>query len=1126
MVAQRLTWEVAVERTKSQSGLAAERADIAKTVQAAKAANETEIESAQKAKLAQFLHRRELNALVTEFKRTESAAKTLATGVQPVGINLQKITDVMQTLGGASSALQGPMGGVSSRLRSLGALAGEAEGGMGLLGVAVGGLVVATAAAVVGMLALEKEFLDLTVQTAEWQGKLFDVSQQLGISVETLSALEIVAKTTGSSLEQIVASLGIFQKNLEASHDPTSKQAELLENLGISATNTEDALRQSLKVLAAMPEGYRQTAVALELFGRGGKSVLAILKETNGDLDGAIKRFREMGILVGTDAAKAADKFNDQLAFVGFQLRAITALIVQDSIPNILKALEDFSRVLNENQEAIRALGKVVTFIVKEELWKLETTLKIVTTVVHDLEVAWDGVRAAALLASGDIVGAAKATADALEKSRKFAEQKSSTSESTPTIPTLPGLASNQVSAVQRAQLTALKQVAEDTARVTRDQISQAQIAFRQGQITREQESAAIIKAERTRRDAALASINAEIEKQQRIRATQEGLISDQRKTDEEIAKLQQQARNINSDFFRKEAEEEARSLEERNKAFIAHLDNQITLRKKADDAAIQLIESRVKTGEILAQAGEDEIERIENSGLEARREVLKQELQLARLDIDTRNRITQQRAELEQEATEVARQQSERRKQIAQDEVEFEKGLILGRLDAQLRLGSISDNAQIASLKALAALRIKTEEETEKAILAIRLAAIDREADAVRARLTAAGSITDPKARKQAEEQYNADLRVLQAERQALSEQGERDVEDGRQRDIDSRKRYVASIRSLDDRIRDGELEQRRRELEGLAEREGLNQQVIALFRQLTLDEEAEHHKRIVNEINAQEAEAHAVDVGGKNKLEIEQKYNELREQENKRFHDRQADIDKKAARDKAFTGPVGGFLKGGGFSPGVLDMDQMAQSIEKFGQTATTVFTAVLGATQALAQGIGEMVGQWVLLGSEADISMQKLVATVLAGVATQAATLAVFETALGIAALTPFGAVLYGSAAQHFQAALLFASIAVGAALIGRAVAGNSFSRENDSRGKIGGPNPSGGGGGSSPPAQPQTRSIGRSVGAQPSQPVQVDVHVHATVDEGVQLKAFTKNYGKIRKIIGSDGVYGVG
>lgn len=225
----------------------------------------------------------------------------------------------------------------------------------------IGLAVAATAAEAAAAVALVDGLFELAKSAAEVQGKLFDMSQQTGVSVETLSALEELAKTTGGSIEGVVASLGIFQKNLEAIDDGTSKASKALKELNVETNNTEEALRQALAALAKMPEGFHQTALALEIFGRGGKQMLAILKESHGDIDATIKELQGLG-LASTASAKKADELNDQLVKLDTQLLGLKVTVGNQVIPTVLNALKDLQKAIKDNKDAVDLLGFAARF--------------------------------------------------------------------------------------------------------------------------------------------------------------------------------------------------------------------------------------------------------------------------------------------------------------------------------------------------------------------------------------------------------------------------------------------------------------------------------------------------------------------------------------------------------------------------------------------------------------------------------------------------------------------------------------------------------------------------------------------------------------------------------------------
>lgn len=291
-----------------------------------------------------------IKATQADIARLTSTTSTQFNQMQAVTTTaLGKVTQSLTQVSSHIPVVGTAISGVSSQLGTLTATATTSASSMGL----IAGAAVLVTSALGGTL---KALFDVTVQAAEFQGKMFDLSQQTGVSVETLSALEIVAKTTGGSIESISQALVIFQGKLADATDATSKTSKLFQDLGISTNNTEDALRQALIVLSQMPIGFTQTDTAAELFGRrGGKQVLAVLKEMHGDLDGAIERFRAMGILISTESAAAADKFNDQLALLGFQIRSITAIVGNEAMPTILSALTKISKAFEDNQSTITA---------------------------------------------------------------------------------------------------------------------------------------------------------------------------------------------------------------------------------------------------------------------------------------------------------------------------------------------------------------------------------------------------------------------------------------------------------------------------------------------------------------------------------------------------------------------------------------------------------------------------------------------------------------------------------------------------------------------------------------------------------------------------------------------------
>lgn len=119
----------------------------------------------------------------------------------------------------------------------------------------------------------------------------------------------------------------------------------------------------------------------------------------------------------------------------------------------------------------------------------------------------------------------------------------------------------------------------------------------------------------------------------------------------------------------------------------------------------------------------------------------------------------------------------------------------------------------------------------------------------------------------------------------------------------------------------------------------------------------------------------------------------------------------------------------------------DQVLSRGPQITETLQAIGGLGVAAFESMANAVGNVVQQWVLYGDTGPAVMRKILAAALASLAAEAAVRAIFELALGFASLFFNPA----EAAAHFTAAALFGSIAVGAALAGRAVAGDAFKKQ---------------------------------------------------------------------------------
>ncbi|MDQ3039516.1 MAG: hypothetical protein M3R16_06950, partial [Pseudomonadota bacterium] len=172
-----------------------------------------------------------------------------------------------------------------------------------------------------------------------------DLSIRTGLATESLSALAYAAKQTGTDVDGLATGLKFLAKNATAALNPKSKQSGLFEALGVTKdalTDLDKLIPQVADAFARMADGPQKTAVALQLFGKSGADLIEFFNQGSDGLDAFADRARELGIIIGTDTANAADEFNDKLADLKAAGQGLALQIASELLPQ-LSAMVDWA---------------------------------------------------------------------------------------------------------------------------------------------------------------------------------------------------------------------------------------------------------------------------------------------------------------------------------------------------------------------------------------------------------------------------------------------------------------------------------------------------------------------------------------------------------------------------------------------------------------------------------------------------------------------------------------------------------------------------------------------------------------------------------------------------------------
>lgn len=1028
-------------------------------------------------------------ATFTQFKdgaaKNDAAFKFFGGSVDLIG---NKTARFLPELEKTSAALSEVAAASATTGAQLAAVAGP-------IGLAVLAYVALAAAAI----AATREIFSLTKQAAEFQGKMFDLAQQTGLAVKTLSALEVVAKTTGGELGSITQAIVLFQRKLDDAQDPLSKTAEQFKKLGVSTADTETSLRSAFAALAKMPEGFAQTNAAAELFGaRGGKQVLAILKETNGDLDGTIKRLEQLGILISEDDARAADLFNDQLATLEFQTRALAAVFARDLIP----AIAELVRTTGELVTALRPLISLLGTATGAAVRFTSEQFKALSLIVQSL--------------TKDYVGLARAIKEAND-----AQQISPITVPDQKPVPLPGAPSPLQTAGEA--VTAADAVLAETKRRAAQTNQALDELFQKGRLDRQRQTEDVITSNKRILDADKSRIDAQLtQKEQEIKALDEAAskrgeivnreTEQYRAINAAVAKLQQERLDKENEFDVTSRALRARAAQERANATRNQIQNEGDIFVKETERTIAKIEAEIKRGERVEAEGLTIIDQLEQQKIESRINTLEKQRAVGFQTVEEQKALNNQLTALQQERDQLEDAQRERRRQREIEAAARNREVLTANLDAIIQQEQIVGQRRIDTLKALADQRVITEENAAKQILAIQIALLDDEIEAARTKLTAAGAITDKNERVRAQTELNNQIKILTEQRISIEADGARGIEEGRQKDLQNERDYADDLKDIKARIRDIERDAAEEVIRLMVIHFASRRDIIRARLQADIADENSRHAQANETIDNLKQENRDSKKTAEEKLEAEKELNRLREAEAERHRLVMQGIKDQGKKDDEEANPLGRLG---------VDTETLKEFASVIEESIIPLGEILRGTFLSVADAIGQTVQNWVLLGETGPAVMRKILAQALANIAAEAAVNAIKELALGFATLFFNPA----ESAAHFTAAGLWASIGVGSALAGRAVAGDLF--KSKSAGAGGGTRGSGNGNGEINPLN-LARNAGPGAPQQVVPIIQPIVRV-AIVPDGTKIgAAFSahvvddySNNGPIRQVISGDG-----
>lgn len=269
---------------------------------------------------------------------------------------------------------------------------------------------------------LARSFLSMSKAAIDNADNLNKLSQSTGISVEALSELQFAADLSGLSTEDLATSLAKLSRSSSEAAAGSKAQVDAFGRLGVAVTNVDGSLKGTEQLLLDVADRFSQledsaakSALAQEIFGKSGAKLIPFLNAGREGLAAMRAEAAALGITISTEAAQAAERFNDTLSTVSAAAGGLVNTFVQQALPTMEIIAQKFLAAARDGGAlniAVQALAAGFKALV--------TAGVIVTSVFQQVGLAINAfITGRALLGQGRVTEAVEIVQDRFKQMRQ-----------------------------------------------------------------------------------------------------------------------------------------------------------------------------------------------------------------------------------------------------------------------------------------------------------------------------------------------------------------------------------------------------------------------------------------------------------------------------------------------------------------------------------------------------------------------------------------------------------------------------------------------------------------------------------------------------------------------------------
>lgn len=210
--------------------------------------------------------------------------------------------------------------------------------------------------------------------------EIYSLGLKVGATTENLSALDLAAQLTGSTLDAVGRGLGRQNKFIDAAIRGNNRALATLSDLkiGLEDFKGKDSV-EGFEVLARaitkIPDAAVRGGTAIRIFGKSGQELLPVMKKLADEgLLNLIKRADELGVLMTEDLTDAARQIKTDFTLLEVQVKGLGLQTMKGLAPNLSQSLQILSGSVDQTRDSFETFG-----------WGVGITIKWIVAVIATL---------------------------------------------------------------------------------------------------------------------------------------------------------------------------------------------------------------------------------------------------------------------------------------------------------------------------------------------------------------------------------------------------------------------------------------------------------------------------------------------------------------------------------------------------------------------------------------------------------------------------------------------------------------------------------------------------------------------------------------------------------------------